>query len=244
MRSETSSACSLTRRRAHSLFRFRRGRCSRLSRAAASTGFRVSFMAPPLSGFADMRPSPVIAVIRFRGERTSGYRGSMAIALARGKALKIGSRNSSLSRLARASAIAAGALLAASASLAQIKPATPTPPVRARSGPAQQKQRTPSPPQEVGRPPARQPRATRPPTVVSPTPSAKPVPQTPRAPSVDALSPPRTPPPVDVSQPPPTLPRAPREKMRACAEEWDRMKRESKDGLPMWRDFATECLTR
>ena len=88
MRSETSSAFSLTRRRAHSLFRFRRGRCSRLSRAAASTGFRASFMASPLSGLADMRPSPVIAVIRFRGERTSGYRGSTAIALARGKTIE------------------------------------------------------------------------------------------------------------------------------------------------------------
>ena len=162
MRSETSSAFSLTRRRAHSLFRFRRGRCSRLSRAAASTGFRASFMAPPLSGPADMRPSPVITVIRFRGERTSGYRGWTAIVLARGKPLKVGSRNSSLSRLARALAIAAGALLAASASLAQIKPATPTPPIRARSAPAQQKQRTPSPPRGQ---PARQPRATRPPTV-------------------------------------------------------------------------------
>jgi hypothetical protein len=32
--------------------------------------------------------------------------------------------------------------------------------------------------------------------------------------------------------------------MRACAEEWDQMKRESKEGLPMWRDFATECLAR
>jgi hypothetical protein len=156
------------------------------------------------------------------------------------KTLKIGARNSSLSRLARALAIAAGALLAASVSFAQVKPATPTPPTRARSGPAQQKQRTPSPPQE----PARQPRATRPPTVVSPTPSAKPAPQTPRPPGGDALSPPQAPPAVDTSQPPPTLPRAPREKMRACAEEWDRMKRESKDGLPMWRDFATQCLTR
>lgn len=85
MRSETSSVFSLTRRRAHSLFRFRRGRRSRLSRAAASTGFRASFMASPLSGLADMRPFPVIAVIRFRGERTSGYRGWTAIALARGR---------------------------------------------------------------------------------------------------------------------------------------------------------------
>jgi hypothetical protein len=160
------------------------------------------------------------------------------------KPLKVSSRNSSLSRLARASAIAASALLAASVSFAQVKPTTPTPPTRARSGPAQQKQRPLAPQRDVGRPAARQPRATRPPTVVSPTPSAKPAPQTPQPPGVDALSPPQAPPPVDTSQPPPTLPRAAREKMRACAEEWDRMKRESKEGLPMWRDFATECLTR
>jgi hypothetical protein len=160
------------------------------------------------------------------------------------KPLKIGSRNSSLSRLARASAIAAGALLAASVSFAQVKPATPTPPTRPRSGPAQQKQSPPAAQQNVGQSPARRPSATRPQTVVPPTPSAKPAPQTPRPPGGDALSPPQAPPPVDTSQPPPTLPRATREKMRACAEEWDRMKRESKEGLPMWRDFATECLTR
>jgi hypothetical protein len=32
--------------------------------------------------------------------------------------------------------------------------------------------------------------------------------------------------------------------MRACAEEWDKKKRASSAGLPMWRDFATRCLTR
>lgn len=87
MRSETSSAFSLTRRRAHSLFRFRRGRCSRLSRTAASAGFRASFMAPTLSSLTCALPS-VITVIRFRGEPTSGYRGSTAIALARGKTIE------------------------------------------------------------------------------------------------------------------------------------------------------------
>lgn len=88
MRSETSSAFSLTRRRAHSLFRLRRGRCSRLSRPAALTGFRASFMAPPLSGLVDMHPSPVISVLRFRGEWTSGYRGWTANVLARGKTIE------------------------------------------------------------------------------------------------------------------------------------------------------------
>lgn len=51
-------------------------------------------------------------------------------------------------------------------------------------------------------------------------------------------------PPVDTSVPPPTLPRATRERMRACAEEWGKKKRASNAGLPMWRDFATGCLTR
>jgi hypothetical protein len=40
------------------------------------------------------------------------------------------------------------------------------------------------------------------------------------------------------------LPRAPRERMRACAEEWDKLKRTTKANLPMWREFATRCLTR
>lgn len=72
----------------------------------------------------------------------------------------------------------------------------------------------------------------------------------PPTPSVGAPTPVSAPrkfpplPPLDTSLPPPSLPRAPREKMRACAEEWEKMKRATKTGLPMWRDFATGCLTR
>jgi len=51
-------------------------------------------------------------------------------------------------------------------------------------------------------------------------------------------------PPIDTSVPPPLLPRASRERMRACAEEWDELKRNTKVGLPMWREFASKCLTR
>jgi hypothetical protein len=32
--------------------------------------------------------------------------------------------------------------------------------------------------------------------------------------------------------------------MRACAEEWEKKKRATKTALPMWREFATGCLTR
>jgi hypothetical protein len=32
--------------------------------------------------------------------------------------------------------------------------------------------------------------------------------------------------------------------MRACADEWNVMKRKSIAGLPTWREFATGCLTR
>jgi hypothetical protein len=32
--------------------------------------------------------------------------------------------------------------------------------------------------------------------------------------------------------------------MRACAEEWDQMKRRGIAGLPTWREFASQCLTR
>lgn len=51
-------------------------------------------------------------------------------------------------------------------------------------------------------------------------------------------------PPLDTSVPPPLLPRASRERMRACADEWNVMKRKSIAGLPTWREFATGCLTR
>jgi hypothetical protein len=40
------------------------------------------------------------------------------------------------------------------------------------------------------------------------------------------------------------LPRAPRERMHACAIEWEKRKMEPKGTLPLWRDFATRCLTR
>lgn len=53
-----------------------------------------------------------------------------------------------------------------------------------------------------------------------------------------------TPAPLDTSVPPPSLPRASREKMRACADEWAKKKMATTTGLPMWRRFATECLTR
>jgi hypothetical protein len=152
------------------------------------------------------------------------------------KPLKIGSRNFSFRRSASVVAIAAGALVAASATLAQVKPATPTPPVR--SAPAQ-KRNAPAPEQTV-----RQPSRPPPQDAIPATPGAKPAPQPIQPPNVGALPPPQAPPPVDTSQPPPSLPRASRQKMRACAEEWDRMKRESNKGLPTWRDFATECLTR
>lgn len=155
--------------------------------------------------------------------------------------MKFGSRNFSLVR--SAVAIAAAVLLSESAPLAQVKTTTPTPPARIRSGPAQQKQRSPAPQQSVRQPQRRQPNATQAPSEPK-APSVKPAPQTVQPTAPTALPPPQAPPPVDASQPPPSLPRASREKMRACAEEWDRMKRESKDGLPMWRDFATDCLTR
>jgi hypothetical protein len=77
----------------------------------------------------------------------------------------------------------------------------------------------------------------------------KPTPQKPTiAPSTSQQAPARADlpplPPIDASAPPPMLPRATRERMRACAEEWERTKLTAKSGLPMWRDFAAGCLTR
>jgi len=153
------------------------------------------------------------------------------------KPLKIGSRNFSLRRSAPAAAIGVAALVVASATLAQVKPAAPTPP--SRTVPTPSKRNAPSPEQNV-RQPARPPLQD----AAHAPPNATPAPQPTQPPEVSAPPPPHAPPPVDTSQPPPSLPRAPRAKMRACAEEWDRMKRESNKGLPIWRDFATECLTR
>jgi len=51
-------------------------------------------------------------------------------------------------------------------------------------------------------------------------------------------------PPPDTSKPPPLLPQASREKMHECAEEWAKLKMETRGPLPMWRDFANKCLKR
>lgn len=51
-------------------------------------------------------------------------------------------------------------------------------------------------------------------------------------------------PPPDLSKPPPMLPVASREKMRACADAWSKLRMEQKEPLPLWRDFANKCLTR
>jgi hypothetical protein len=40
------------------------------------------------------------------------------------------------------------------------------------------------------------------------------------------------------------LPPASREKMHACADEWMKLKLETRGPLPLWRAFAGECLTR
>ena len=51
-------------------------------------------------------------------------------------------------------------------------------------------------------------------------------------------------PPPDTATPPPRLPDASREKMRACAIEWSKLKLEARNPLPLWRDFGAKCLTR
>lgn len=51
-------------------------------------------------------------------------------------------------------------------------------------------------------------------------------------------------PPLDTSTPPPKLPPAAREKMHACAIEWMKVRQQARAPWPMWRDFATGCLTR
>jgi hypothetical protein len=73
----------------------------------------------------------------------------------------------------------------------------------------------------------------------------------PREPKDDAArvqgAPPKSrlpvPPPPDTSAPPPRLPPASREKMHACADEWAKLKLETRGPLRLWRDFAGECLT-
>jgi hypothetical protein len=93
---------------------------------------------------------------------------------------------------------------------------------------------------------AQRPSPATPPTNKQGAPAKAPAPQAaPKAapaPPAQAKLPPL--PPIDTSTPPPTLPRASRERMRACAEEWAKLKRGANANLPMWRDFATGCLTR
>ncbi len=157
--------------------------------------------------------------------------------------MQTGARNSSFTRLRKGAATTICAMLVSGASLAQGQPAAtaPTPPNRAAPAQPKQRQLAPTPEQEKPTPPRRPASPQQPAGAPVRAPAAAP-----KAPPPAALAPvpPHTSAPVDTSQPPPSLPRAPREKMRACAEEWDKMKRESNSGLPMWRDFATDCLTR
>ncbi len=51
-------------------------------------------------------------------------------------------------------------------------------------------------------------------------------------------------PPPDTTRPPPRLPEAPRDKMRACALEWSKLKLQAHDPMPLWRDFGAQCLKR
>jgi type IV secretory pathway VirB10-like protein len=57
-------------------------------------------------------------------------------------------------------------------------------------------------------------------------------------------APPAPLPPPDIAKPPPRLPEASREKMRACAIEWSKLKLEAKNPMPLWRDFGAQCLKR
>ncbi len=85
-----------------------------------------------------------------------------------------------------------------------------------------------------------------------PQPHAAPSHAAPREPKNDAArvqdaapkAPLPAPPPPDTSAPPPRLPAASREQMHACADQWTKLKLETRGPLPLWRAFAEECLTR
>lgn len=101
---------------------------------------------------------------------------------------------------------------------------------------------SPADPAARGVSPVAKPKTAHPPPPRRPAPAA---PVTPRTETPPVAAPAITDAPaVDTSHPPAMLPRAPRERMRACADEWEAKKRATKSGLPLWRDFATECLTR
>ncbi len=84
-------------------------------------------------------------------------------------------------------------------------------------------------------------RKPQPPRRISP---AEPKDETAPVQSAPPKAPLPVPAPPDTSVPPPRLPPAPREKMHACAVEWAKLKLETHGPLPLWRDFAGECLTR
>lgn len=91
------------------------------------------------------------------------------------------------------------------------------------------------------KPPATKPGTSKPSAPTTPQGAVK---QPPAAPPADAGAALAPLPPIDTSTPPPMLPRASRERMRICAEEWEKHKRASRAAQPLWRNFATECLTR
>ncbi|KAF2991754.1 hypothetical protein OGR47_08410 [Methylocystis sp. MJC1] len=129
------------------------------------------------------------------------------------------------------------ALLAAAPVLAQqTQPATPP------REPPSQAAKTKAPAKGAKKPAVTKSGASKPSEATTPQGAAK-QPPAPAAPQTDEGAALPTPP-LDTSAPPPMLPRASRERMRACAEEWEKHKRVSRAAVPLWRDFATECLTR
>lgn len=147
---------------------------------------------------------------------------------------------------------AAGLVLAMSASFAATAPAQTPKPTRpplagtsatpAHRSPATQNPAAPTQARPAAQPAKATPAKPAAPLATKPAPAA-PAPRAPSIPPPAVQSLPDYPPP-DTSVPPAMLPRAPRERMRSCAAEWSRRKLESKGGLPLWRDFATECLTK
>lgn len=143
--------------------------------------------------------------------------------------MQIDARPSAALRLCKRAAIIVSATLTLGAAPVWSQAGAPQRDVAAAPEKRKEAPTKPTPPRRPAMP--RQPAA---PPIVAPPPLPKAPPPAPLAPA----------PAVDTSKPPPSLPRASREKMRVCAEEWDKMKKETATGLPMWRDFATDCLTR
>ncbi|WP_281927420.1 hypothetical protein [Methylocystis iwaonis] len=137
----------------------------------------------------------------------------------------------------RCAILGASLLAAAPAFAQQTQPTQPAAPRQPKSQAAKPK----APATAVQKSPATKPGTAKPSTPTTPQGVVK---QPPAAPPADAGAPLAPLPPVDTSTPPPMLPRAARERMRICAEEWEKHKRASRAAQPLWREFATECLTR